>query len=87
MKTTAVRVTRTQKLTVTAYVDVPVVHDDDNEAEYVLSDLATTLVKAMDAVGHDVDWVEVSEVPSAYAHDTVWKAELAPVQEVVTANE
>lgn len=73
MKTTTIRVTRTQKLTVTETVEVPVIHENDDFPGP--TDKALALVKALDDAGHDVDWRVVSEVADAYAHNTTWKTE------------
>lgn len=78
MKTTTVRVTRVQKLTVTETVEIPIVQEDDDAAYPSATDKALALVKALDDAGHDVDWRVVSEVPDAYAHNTTWKTETVP---------
>jgi hypothetical protein len=77
MKTTIIRVTRIQKLTVTEYVDVDVLHEDD-DAAFTITEKAQTLIKAMDDCGHDIDWIEVSEVPDPYSHNTKWDTAIAP---------
>lgn len=60
MKYTYIRVTRTQKVTITEYVDVPVRHEDD-ASDATVSARAETLVEAQIGAGHNIDWVLVSK--------------------------
>lgn len=76
-KTTIVRVTRTQKLTVVEYVDIPVYYDEEVSASSPVT-LGKDLVEAMDAAGHEIGWVVVSEEPQPYG--TNMKAEISPEQ-------
>lgn len=66
MKTSTIRVTRTYDLTVTEYVDVPVIQDDDAQSYPTPHDIAEELVKAKIMAGHDVEWINVSEKEKTY---------------------
>ena len=71
MKTTLIRVTRVQHLTVTEHIDVPILQDADAPAYPSVEDIATNLIEAMDAAGQDIDWFVDSEKVESYPKATV----------------
>lgn len=66
MPTTIIRVTRTQTVKVTEYVDVPV-HHDKGDANYTIESAAKGLVEAQLAAGHVPNWAIVKSEPESWS--------------------